>query len=206
MLKTYKYVIKFTKENLVRFVSHLDYVRTILRSARRASLPLVFSEGFTPRPKFRLVDPLPLGYTSVAEFAEIEFSYYVSPKALLVALNKFLPTDIKALVVWVIKIKTERTFPLCNSVDYYTYLIYQLNSNKLTVYATIEKLNSSFIKQFKIYEESSGKINILMKIKVESGKSIRPSAILSLIYSKNELPLKLIERLNVEFLNFPQKL
>lgn len=202
----YKYVIKFTKGKSVRFISHLDYVRTILRSARRASLPLVFSEGFTPRPKFRLVDPLPLGYTSVAEFAEIELSFYLSPKALLVALNKCLPSDIKALVAWIIKIKTERTFSLCDNVDCYTYLVYRLNSNKTMIYDTIKKINSIFIKQFKICEDSNGQINIFLKIKVEAGKSIRPSTILSLLYSKDELPLKLIERLNVEFLNFPTKL
>jgi len=65
-----RYQIKFSKTEAMRFTGHLDLHTTLERTMRRANLPLVYSEGFTPRPKLSLASALPLGYTSEAEVAE----------------------------------------------------------------------------------------------------------------------------------------
>ncbi len=65
-----RYQIKFSKTKAMRFTGHLDLHTTLERTMRRANLPLVYSEGFTPRPKLSLASALPLGYTSEAEVAE----------------------------------------------------------------------------------------------------------------------------------------
>jgi len=65
-----RYRITFTKTEAMRFTSHLDLHTTIERTMRRANLPLVYSQGFTPRPKLSLASALPLGYTSEGEIAE----------------------------------------------------------------------------------------------------------------------------------------
>jgi radical SAM-linked protein len=65
-----RYQITFSKNGPMRFTSHLDLHKTLERTMRRANLPLVYSEGFTPRPKLTLASALPLGYTSEAEVAE----------------------------------------------------------------------------------------------------------------------------------------
>ena len=65
-----RYQITFSKTGAMRFTSHLDLHKTLERTMRRANLPLVYSQGFTPRPKISLASALPLGYTSEAEVAE----------------------------------------------------------------------------------------------------------------------------------------
>jgi len=65
-----RYRITFSKTDAMRFTGHLDLHTTLERTMRRANLPLVYSEGFTPRPKISLASALPLGYTSEAEMAE----------------------------------------------------------------------------------------------------------------------------------------
>lgn len=65
-----RYRMTFSKTEAMRFTSHLDLHTTIERTMRRANLPLVYSQGFTPRPKLSLASALPLGYTSEAEVAE----------------------------------------------------------------------------------------------------------------------------------------
>ena len=40
--------MQITKEKEIRFISHLEYVRTIERAIRRAKLPAAYSEGFNP--------------------------------------------------------------------------------------------------------------------------------------------------------------
>ena len=37
--------MQITKEKEIRFISHLEYVRTIERAIRRAKLPAAYSEG-----------------------------------------------------------------------------------------------------------------------------------------------------------------
>jgi radical SAM-linked protein len=65
-----RYQITFAKTGAMRFTGHLDVHTTLERTMRRANLPLVYSEGFTPRPKLSLASALPLGYTSEAEVGE----------------------------------------------------------------------------------------------------------------------------------------
>ena len=55
---------KFTKEEPVRFISHLDLARTIERAVRRAQLPIAYSLGFNPRAKIAFGSALAVGVTS----------------------------------------------------------------------------------------------------------------------------------------------
>ena len=48
----------------LRFVSHLDCIRGIERTAARAKVPLQFSQGFNPHPVFSLACPRPVGVTT----------------------------------------------------------------------------------------------------------------------------------------------
>jgi uncharacterized protein (DUF2344 family) len=40
--------IQMTKTGATKYMSHLDFVRTVERSARRAELPITLSGGFNP--------------------------------------------------------------------------------------------------------------------------------------------------------------
>ena len=66
--------LKITKDKSIRFISHLEYVRTIERAIRRAKLPAAYSEGFNPHLKFSLASALGVGVVSYAEFCEIELA------------------------------------------------------------------------------------------------------------------------------------
>ncbi|MFH1287629.1 MAG: TIGR03936 family radical SAM-associated protein [bacterium] len=64
--------LRFRKEGLVRFISHLDWTRSILRGMARADVPFVYTQGFSPRPKISFGPPLSLGWESETELIEIE--------------------------------------------------------------------------------------------------------------------------------------
>jgi radical SAM family uncharacterized protein/radical SAM-linked protein len=66
--------VGYRKADPVRFISHLDLLRELERTLRRAELPLVFTEGFSPRPKLSAGPPLPLGWTSDAEWIDMELA------------------------------------------------------------------------------------------------------------------------------------
>lgn len=67
-----RYRIKFSKQGVARFISHLDLVRTFERAMRRAGLPLAFSQGFNPHPRFSFAAPLPVGVTGEQEYLDLE--------------------------------------------------------------------------------------------------------------------------------------
>jgi len=61
---------------------------------RRANLPLVYSQGFTPRPKINLASALPLGYTSECEQAEFWLKEEIPSKEVAAAIIKASPPGI----------------------------------------------------------------------------------------------------------------
>lgn len=69
-----RFRIRFEKGSAMRFISHLDLMRTWERSLRRSGLPLAFSQGHHPHIKMSFGPPLPLGYRSRAEVFDLELS------------------------------------------------------------------------------------------------------------------------------------
>ena len=89
--------MQITKDRDIRFISHLEYVRTIERAIRRAKLPAAYSEGFNPHMKFALASALGVGVVSYTEFVEIELYEDVDVRAAAEALDKALPRGIRVL-------------------------------------------------------------------------------------------------------------
>ena len=56
----------------MRFLGHLDLTRMLLRTLRRAGVPLVYSQGFNPKPKVSFGPALSLGVVSEAEYMDFE--------------------------------------------------------------------------------------------------------------------------------------
>lgn len=90
--------MQITKDRDIRFISHLEYVRTLERAIRRAKLPAAYSEGFNPHMKFALASALGVGVVSYTEFVEIELYEDVDVRAAAEALDKALPRGIRVLM------------------------------------------------------------------------------------------------------------
>ena len=64
--------LRFSKHGKVRFTSHRDVARMWERALRRASLPVTYSEGFSPRPRLHFGLALPTGYESEGEYLDVD--------------------------------------------------------------------------------------------------------------------------------------
>lgn len=89
--------MQITKDKEIRFISHLEYIRTIERAIRRAKLPAAYSEGFNPHMKFSLASALGVGVVSYTEFVEIELTEPAEVAAAAMALSRALPRGIRVL-------------------------------------------------------------------------------------------------------------
>lgn len=66
--------IRFTKLGKVRFLSHRDLARILERALRKVELPVLYSAGFSPRPKVHFGLALSVGQESVAEFLDVDLA------------------------------------------------------------------------------------------------------------------------------------
>jgi radical SAM family uncharacterized protein/radical SAM-linked protein len=66
--------LRYSKGEAVRFISHLDLMRELERTLRRARVPVLYSEGYAPRPRMSAGPPLALGWTSDSEWIDLELA------------------------------------------------------------------------------------------------------------------------------------
>ena len=86
-----------TKTGVARYMSHLDFTRTIERSIRRAELPFTLSGGFNPRPRMSFSPALPVGVSSNSEFVDIMLKEPVDANEASLRLNESLPQGMKVI-------------------------------------------------------------------------------------------------------------
>jgi radical SAM-linked protein len=63
--------VTFSKTGSLRYTGHLDLQTVWERTARRAGLPLAYSQGFHPGPKIQIASALPLGFSGRAEVVDL---------------------------------------------------------------------------------------------------------------------------------------
>lgn len=85
----------YAKTGRPRFISHLDFIRLFERAARRAGLPLAFSEGFSPAPRIAYGWPLPVGMSGLGEYVDVELKERVAPERVVADLNRTLPQGLE---------------------------------------------------------------------------------------------------------------
>lgn len=66
----YRVRITYSRQDALRYVSHLDMQTVWERTLRRAGVPLAYSQGFNPRPRLHLASALPLGFLSRCELTD----------------------------------------------------------------------------------------------------------------------------------------
>ncbi|MCJ7652171.1 MAG: TIGR03936 family radical SAM-associated protein [Actinobacteria bacterium] len=86
--------VQLAKRGKARYVSHVEFSRTLVMAARRAGLPLQYAGKYRPRMRISLSPPLPIGVTSECELVDYFLEQYVSPAEAKVALEKSLPAGI----------------------------------------------------------------------------------------------------------------
>jgi len=137
-----RYLIKYTKESEIKFLSHLDLMRTIQRVIRRAKLPIEYSKGFNPHMSISIAQPLSVGVHSIGEYLDAVFTEAVDEKEILKALNENTVGGVKFLSVTTVARKEG-----------------QKNQQAM---ATIDA--AKYIIKFKLEEESDLDMDSLMKL------------------------------------------
>lgn len=91
--------ITFIKQGALRYTGHLDLHKLWERAARRAELPLAYSQGFHPQPKMNMAAALPLGFSSRCEMLDMKLEHDIPLDSLATRINATLPTGLQVVGV-----------------------------------------------------------------------------------------------------------
>lgn len=180
--------VRYAKAGNMRFISHLDLMRTITRSILRADIKIKYSEGFSPHALIFLSPPMPIGIASRAEYITLETNG--SAKGFVERFNRAAPAGLTALAAFETS-KNPRLAAKIIEADYSFFV--RASAKKME----IEKIADCFTltlpkKDETVFLDTAGKIK---KVEVLSDRiSVRLAA--------GNAPLRadrLAENLNREF-------
>ncbi|MDY6917911.1 MAG: TIGR03936 family radical SAM-associated protein [Chloroflexota bacterium] len=86
--------ISFSRDEMVKYISHLDLMRLWERALRRAEIPMLYSQGFSPHPKISIAAPLAIGVTSEGELMDVLLRKRVSPYYFAKTIGEQLPEGV----------------------------------------------------------------------------------------------------------------
>lgn len=205
--------MSFQKTGMAKFISHLDTVRLITRSMKRANVPIWFTEGFNPHAFLTFAMPLSLGFESLCETVDFRLMEEVDLEELKVRLNNALPVDITVKEIYVYE-----TSP--NDIRWAEYkIIFNNPDNKLL--ETAEKTLSSdeiivekkakqgrkkvakevnikeYIKSFELSEENG---KLVLKTILSSGTSmnINPMLLIGALVKDTETDEQDVDVIKIE--------
>jgi radical SAM-linked protein len=110
--------ITFAKGEPLKYISHLDLTRTWERAFRRAGLPVAYSQGFNPRPRFQIAAALPVGVTGRAEVLDLWLFDPMAPEELGARLRPVLPSGLAVSTVEEVELRAPSLQVQMRAADY----------------------------------------------------------------------------------------
>lgn len=90
----FKLRVNYHKLGRLRYLSHLEVLRTIERIVRRSGLPYAVTQGFSPHMKIAFSAALPVGMGSYDEYFDLTMTTYLPAHTCLERLQASAPGDL----------------------------------------------------------------------------------------------------------------
>lgn len=188
--------ITFAKQGPLRYTGHLDLHKLWERAARRAQLPLAYSQGFHPQPKMNMAAALPLGFSSRCEVMDMKLEREIQLDGLREKLQQTLPagiqvlkvesTDERAPALQIQVASAEYQVTLLGSVD--AFELRRKTDSVMEAESIIrERRGKSYdlrplIEELQIMESAGAPaIQILMRLAAREGATGRPEEVLDVL-------------------------
>ena len=186
--------ITFAKQGALRYTGHLDLHKLWERAARRAELPLAYSQGFHPQPKIYIAAALPLGFSSRCEVMDMRLESDIPLDGLREKLQNTLPTGIQVLNVESADERVPALQTQVISAEYEVTLMGSIDASDLTRKVTSVLESESIIRERRgktydlrpLIEELSFTTNpspresgkVFMRLSAREGATGRPEEVL----------------------------
>lgn len=89
--------LRFSKVGVMRYLSHLELITVFTRAVSRGGVPILFSLGFHPHPRFSFGTATSVGVESQAEYMDMFVVSGISPLEVRERLNGVLPEGLRIM-------------------------------------------------------------------------------------------------------------
>ncbi|MFZ5858737.1 MAG: TIGR03936 family radical SAM-associated protein [Chloroflexota bacterium] len=195
--------ITFSKQGALRYTGHLDLHTLLERAARRAALPLAYSQGFHPTPKIQLASALPLGFSSRAEVMDMWLTTDCALPQVHADLQAALPHDIQILDIQQVDDRSPALQTQLIAAEYEATIPKEYASNLTSRLAALSEAESlPRERRGKAYDlrpliesltltpnpspeirerEAEGGVRVFMRLTARDGATGRPEEVLSVL-------------------------
>jgi len=109
--------LRFSKTASLRFLSHLELINLFTRAVQRAGVPILYSNGFHPHPRFSFATATSVGISSQAEYLDL-FVDAMGAEEALDRLNRVLPEGMQILEAVEVPLKADALATLIIATRY----------------------------------------------------------------------------------------
>jgi radical SAM family uncharacterized protein/radical SAM-linked protein len=110
--------IRFSKVGPMRLLSHLEMMNMFYRAVKRAGVPIRYSCGFHPHPKFSFATALSVGVESVAEYLDMEIAEGYGAERVRERLNCVLPEGMEIMEAFEIPLRSDSLSTIMDKIRY----------------------------------------------------------------------------------------
>lgn len=189
-----KYILEYTRDHRVKYISHLDFIRMFHRAVRRSGVDFLYSEGFNPHPIMTVAMPLSVGVTSDGEYMKVGFEDNFSESEIKERINNALPPGFEIKSVYKLKGK-EIDLTKIQTADYTVVAELKPDSiicdaDKVISKESIVVMKKSksgekpsdirpHIHSLKIVENTGNKVTYSMRLSCSNSYNLKPETVIS---------------------------
>ena len=87
----------FERKGALSYIGHLDLKAVFERALRRAELPLLYTQGFNPRPMLEFALPLGVGIDTEGDWVDVAMEVPLDPDEYVKRINEELPDGVRVI-------------------------------------------------------------------------------------------------------------
>ncbi|MDD2582988.1 MAG: TIGR03936 family radical SAM-associated protein, partial [Desulfuromonadaceae bacterium] len=110
--------LRFSKSGVMRYLSHLELLTVFTRAVSRGEVPILFSLGFHPHPRFSFGTATSVGVESQAEYMDMFVAAGIAALEVLERLNAVLPEGLRILESEEVDVKSPSISTLIEATRY----------------------------------------------------------------------------------------
>ncbi len=181
--------VRYTKGGVLRYLSHRELTNAFLRGLRRADVPIVYSEGFSPSPRVSFGPPLNVGVEGEAEYLDMEVYPPFDIGEYIERLNGVLPEGIRVMEMAFIHRKVPS---LSSFVTLYEYRVGLPGkaSPEILLRRDDKGEFSDFVSNFDIIDDRS----VILKLRDRPDRKIKLSAVVEGLFGMPMEELEIVRK------------
>ncbi|SKB70743.1 radical SAM-linked protein [Lachnospiraceae bacterium] len=110
--------LKFSKHGLMKYIGHLDVMRSFQKVVRRSGIDVAYSDGYSPHQIMSFAQPLGVGLESNGEYFDLEVQSADTTEKMMAALNEQCPEGIRILDAVQLPEKSPNAMASVNQASY----------------------------------------------------------------------------------------